>query len=59
MKTKDIRIRANKLTEIMIRANIFTTKSQGYDLLTYTFEPLIGPYLTIELKDYDTIGNEL
>jgi len=58
MKTKNIQQSAMMHTNMSVQIDILQAKYEGYDELTYTAEPLVGPYVTIDLNDYDENGKE-
>ena len=55
----NILLKAPDLTNELVKEAIKNAKAQGETILEFTAEPLIGSYLTIELKDYDENGEEL
>lgn len=59
MKVKTIKIKASELKEDMIKQDIIESKIEGYDILEYTYQPILGAYITIELKNYDEDGEEI
>lgn len=57
--TRITEYRASDLTKEFIKTMIKRCKKDKFDRLEFEWEPMIGPYLTIELKDYDENGNEI
>ena len=59
MRVKNVYIGSGNLSADGVRDDIVLAKKEGNDQLTYTYEPEAGPYLTIELKDFNEFGYEV
>ena len=49
-KTLDVKLSSNQLTSTMINALGRALRKQGYKYLTFTTEPIMGAWLTIDLE---------
>lgn len=54
----NILLPAPMLSRKIVKEIIIEAKKKNESILEFTAEPMIGPYLTIELKDYNEDGEE-